>query len=84
MMKNRYLFYVALVGIAFAIPSLMTSRDPNHAASQSPPAGKTAPAAPAAPATAAATPTPAAPLEQETLATIETSDYSAVVSSRSR
>jgi len=71
MRKNSYLYYIALAGVALAVPAFMTESS-----------GK--PAQPAKPAIAQAAPPPAAAVsaapDVEELATIETGEYRAVVS----
>src|SRR5688572_32832829 len=78
MRNNRFLFYLVLVGIAFAVPSLLLKHEPKPGTADN----KAAPvpvahAAPPLLATAAATPPRS---ETEPLATLETSDFRAVVS----
>jgi YidC/Oxa1 family membrane protein insertase len=72
MRKNSYLYYLAVIGIAVAAPMLLSKN-------------KHAPAASPAPSVAHAAPPPAAaiatPPAEEKLATLETPDFRAVVSS---
>src|SRR5262245_57222031 len=71
MSKNSYLYYLALVGIALAVPAFLTH-----------PPGESHP--PATPEVAHAAPPPAAAVQaapvDERLATVETDEYRAVVS----
>src|ERR1700755_1954497 len=74
MRKNSYLYYLAVIGIAVAAPMLL-SKNKHAPASSSAPSVSVAQAAP--PPAAAIEP----PAADEKLATLETPDFRAVVSS---